>query len=155
MGKWLKRVAVIVSTLILVLLIGCSAVMDGITPAYIEKTAAEYAGVEDITEFLPYTTLWDLRKLIRKLDYTHQAKQIMIARLLEDDTIQYDFLKDSTTLSLQGALQFQDTFFNPSGPIGMLFPALTAGTLGALLIRRPGDKTKEEYDTAVNGNKTV
>lgn len=141
---------VVVSTVILVVMFGCSAFQDGITPAYIEQDAAKYAGLIDITEFLPYTTLWDAKKLDRLMDHVHQTNQMDLARMLEDDNVKYGFLKDATVSHIQSAVAFQDTFFNPTGPIGMLVPALTAGTLGAFLISKPSDKKKIEE--LKNGN---
>ena len=147
----LRKSIATVAALLLVLMIGCSAVMDGVTPCYIESEAAIYAGVEDTSEFLPYTTLWDAKKLDNEMDYMHQVNQITIARLLEDDNVVYSHLKDITTQHNLAAVALQNTIFDPAGPIGMLFPALFAGTAGALLIRRPGDKTKKEFDEVKNG----
>lgn len=146
MSKTFKTIIVTVTSAILVLFVGCSAMMDGVTPAYIDKNAAEYAKVDDVTEFLPYTTLWDAKKVENNLNYYHQLNQIELARLLEDDTVEYNFLKDITAQHIQSAIELQNTLFDPSGPIGLLFPALFGGTLGALLIKRPGDKSPKELN---------
>lgn len=155
MNKWLKRLIVSVCTIGLIIMIGCSAVQDAITPAYILPEAAVYADVNDTSEFMPYTTLWDLNNLDRRLDFAHQANQNVLGRMLEDDNLEYAFLKDAVTTSQQSAAAFKETVFSPSGPIGLMFPAVFGGLLGTFLIKRPGDKTKEEFETAVNNNAKV
>lgn len=140
-------------------MIGCSAMQDAITPAYILPEAAVYADVNDTSEFMPYTTKWDLLKVDRYLDYKHQLIQIDVGRMLEDDNLTYAFLKDAATASLQSATQLQQTIFSPTGPIGLMFPALFAGVLGTMAggkyIKRAGDKTKEEFELALKNNNKV
>ncbi len=143
MSKKIKATMVIMSSLTLIILLGCAAVMDLATPCFIEPDAAVYAD-ENITSFLPFTTLWDAEKVDKKMDYAHQIKQLDYARLMEDDVLKYGFLKNAGTVNMQSAAEFQKVMFTPEGPIGLLIPMLSGGTLGALLIKRPGDKKADE-----------
>ena len=140
--KWTKIIGVTLSALGLVVLFGCAAIMNVATPCFIEEEAAIYAD-EETTSFLPFTTLWDAKRIDLRMDYRHQINQIGLARALENDTMQYGFLKGVQTPHIMAAQEFQQAIFTPEGPLGLLLPTLAGGTLGALLIRRPGDTKKE------------
>lgn len=141
MTKWIKRITVTVSALVLIVLFGCSAVMDAVTPCYIEPEAIRYADANP-TSFMPFTTLWDAHRIDSMMGYKHILNQVEKNRLLEDDDMKYSFLKNVQAVHKQGAQALQETVFSPEGPIGLLFPTLFGGTLGALLIKRPGDVKK-------------
>ncbi len=51
-----------------------------------------------------------------------------------------------------GARQLQQRLFSPTGSVGMIMTTLFGGTLGSLLIKRPGDKSKKEVELE-NGTK--
>jgi len=146
MKNWLKNLLIIVASLGLAIIIGCSAMMDGVTPAVIEPEAADYAG-RPIKKFMPYTSLLDAQRIDAWVDYVHLKRQASFAREAEDDLAWVSFLKDRAAFHKANAMQFQQMVFSPEGPIGLLFPSLFAGTLGALLIKRPGDKSKKEIET--------
>lgn len=144
--KWLKSFAVTVSAFGLIVLIGCSAVMDAVTPCYIEPDAGIYAE-QDLVSWLPFTTLFDAERVDTKVDLTHQLNQLDLLRLIEDDNIRYGFLKDAAIAHIQGAREFQKTVFSPEGPIGLLGTTIMGGTLGALLINTPKKKENEKQNT--------
>ncbi len=139
----MKKLTITIATMIILVMFGCSAMMDAVTPCYIEPEAAEYADANS-TGFLPFTTLFDAYRIDNKMDYIHERKQLDYARLAEDDTLKYGHLKNTHTVNIQGGLDFQQTAFTPEGPIGLLLPTLAGGTLGALLIKRPGDTKKNK-----------
>lgn len=144
-----------VATLTVVALIaflGCASVMDIATPAYIDPCSVEYAG-EKATGATPFTNLWDARRVDAKMDFVHTAKQIDFLRLMEDDKLQYMFLKGGLTLHITAAEEFQAAVFSPTAPIGLMVTGLGFGTLGALLIKRPGDKSKKQIETENNKEK--
>ena len=53
-----------------------------------------------------------------------------------------DHLKSIQNENMALALQVKETVFTPTGPIGLALTTLFGGTMGALLIPRPGDKKK-------------
>jgi len=140
----LKKIIIGLCVFGLAMMLGCASMMDMITPAYISKEAMVYSDA-NIPHYLPYTSLFDARHLEYSLDYTH------LLNTLKEDA-EYGFHKQITKLHISAAESFQQKMFSPTGPIGLMFPTLFGGVLGSLLIRRPGDKTKEEFEVAVNGN---
>lgn len=141
MNKKLKALIITICAIGLVALFGCSAVMDLATPCHIEPELIEYVD-EEPTSYLPFTTLWDADRLSAKFDYLHQVKQIDYQRLAEDDNIFVDYITSVQSKHVVGAKQFQKTVYTPNGPVGLLATTLFGGTIGAILIPRPGDKKK-------------
>lgn len=141
MTKKLKALIVVFCTIGLVALFGCSAVMDLATPCHIEPDLIKYVD-EKPTSYLPFTTLWDAERLGSKFDYLHQVKQIDYQRLAEDDNIFVDYITSVQGRHIVSAKQFQKTVYTPNGPVGLALTTLFGGTLGAVLIPRPGDKKK-------------
>lgn len=138
----LQKLLIVVTALSLILMFGCSLFQNAITPCYIEEDAAIYAA-EPLTELLPYTSLLDAERIDSKVDYKHQLNQVDLNRLMEDDDMKYDFLKDRSTIHITAAKEFKQTMFSPEGPVGLLLPTLFGGVLGGLLIKRPQEKELE------------
>jgi hypothetical protein len=154
MNKLRITVIIIVSALLIGFL-GCSAMLDGVTPCYIDPAIGEYTEA-DMLIFTPYTSLWDAKRLNAALDYKHILNKTELSNLLEKEGLEHKFLSDSLMVSMAGAKEFQDTVFNPSGPIGLLIPTLFGGVLGSLIISKPGDKKRiVELETKLNDTKTV
>lgn len=139
--KKIWKLVIAIATMGIIIMLGCAAVMDGVTPCELEEGAVLYSS-QPKTKYVPWTTLLDSKRIDAWLDYKHEEKQIDYRRLAEDDSHWYGFLKDRTTLYQQGAMEFQQTVFSPEGAIGLLIPTLFGGTLGALLIPRLGEKEK-------------
>jgi len=114
------------------LFIGCSAIQDAITPTYVDKAAAEWSQ-QPTTMFLPYTTLWDAKRIVAAMDFRFATEKI-----------RYGYYSGIMSLSIAGGEELKQTLFSPTGPIGLLATTVGGGTLGALLIERPGDKSKKE-----------
>ena len=132
-----SKIQVFVVSLIvfgLAVFLGCASIQDAITPCYISPTSLKYARAEPTT-FLPFTTLWDAKRVNAKMDYIHLSNQTV-------DELQYKFLKGLGIVHMAAAQEFQSTIFSPTGPIGLLFPALAGGSLGTFLLSKPSDKKK-------------
>jgi len=118
----------------LAVMFGCSAIQDVITPTYVSEEAAEWANTT--TKLLmPYTTLWDAKRVGAAIDY-----KITIERF------KGGYYKSMTNLSILAGEEIKTTLFSPEGPVGLLLPMLFGGGLGAMLIKRPGDKSKKEVE---------
>ena len=126
---------------VLVGFLGCAGFQDALTPCYIDREIGEYAE-DDMTSFVPFTSLFDAKRLKRRMDYVHEMNQEQISRLHVDDIMVYSFLNDSITIGMKDSSQLQETIFSPSGPLGLLIPTLLGGTLGATLISKPSDRKK-------------
>ena len=113
---------------------GCSAVQDVIVPTYVDEGAATWADVPT-KMLMPYTTLFDAKRVASAIDYK-----------LTIEKIKGGYYKGITNLSILGGEEIKATMFSPDGPIGLLLPTLFGGTLGAMLIKRPGDKSKKELE---------
>jgi len=139
------------SLVLLVCVVGLLAVFTGgclqdlLTPIHLEKEVINYSQTEP-TSYLPWPTLWDAQRVKHHIDYQHQLTQLVYKRLQQDDSLQYSFVVNSIATSMTEAENFQGTFFDPKGSIGMALAALFAGVPCALFIKRPGDKSKKELE---------
>ena len=126
MNEKVKALIVSICIFGLAVILGCASVMDAITPCYIPQEVIDVTGIDiPVISHMPYTSLFDARYVKTKLDY------------------QYLLHNNLMTASIYASEQFQQTLFSPTGPIGLLFPTLFGGALGAILIKRPGDIKKE------------
>lgn len=151
MKSWIKKTLVTMCTVVLVVMIGCAAMMNAVTPCFIEPEVIKDAN-ESPTSFMPFTTLWDAERIINKFDYNFQVGQIGLIRLIEDKKMRRDFFRGLQMVHVGGAQEFQKTIFSPEGVVGILVPSLAIGTIGALLIKRPGDKSAKEVEEIVKHN---
>lgn len=133
MNKKQKTLTVLM-VMCLAVMFGCSAFQDVITPTYVNEEAAEWAGISPKL-IMPYTTLWDAKRVGAAIDYK-----------LTIERIKGGYYKGITNLSILAGEEIKTTLFSPEGPVGLLLPTLFGGTLGALLVKRPGDKSKKEVD---------
>ena len=140
----MRKVIIVLAGILAVALVGCSAMMDAVTPCVIEPGIIDYSGIDDASQFLPFTTLWDAERIDRAADHCHLVNQTSIARKIEDDTIRYDFLKKINTLNIANARQLEESIFSAESPVGLGLSMLLGGTFGALAIKRPGDVSEKE-----------
>ncbi|KKM21306.1 hypothetical protein LCGC14_1636790 [marine sediment metagenome] len=138
---------IIASVLILGLaaLFGCSAFQDALIPCYVPPASMDYADA-NATSFFPWTTIFDARRIDMKMDFVHRLNQLQ-------DNLKYGFLKGLNAFHIQAAEEMQAAIFSPEGPIGLLLPTIMGTGIGALLIKRPGDKSKKEVELEANNRK--
>ena len=129
-----QKTLTILMVMCLAVMFGCSALQDVITPTFVSEKAAEWAGTTPKL-FMPYTTLWDAKRVGAAIDYK-----------LTIERIKGGYYKNMTNLAIFAGEELKTTLFSPEGPIGLLLPTLFGGALGAMLIKRPGDKSKKEVD---------
>lgn len=153
-GKWLNRLVILITTVFLLCFLGCMMAQDLVTPCYIDPAAAEYAKLPTKSINPLYTTLWDAKRIQLHMDYQHQLIQIDLMRQLQDDDLQVDFIRDAHLTHIEAAEEFQKTMFSADSLPSLLVTGLGFGTLGALTIKRPGDKSAKQIK-AENGNGKV
>jgi len=146
--RWYQKLLVLMCSIVLVTVLGCSAWMDGLTPAHIDEAAIEYSDSNPHL-YLPYTSLWDAKRIQREMMYVHQTEQVRLARKLEDDKLRFAYLRNAMETNISSAEELRDTLFSPTGPLSLLFAAVPSLALGAYLIPRPSDKKRiSELETA-------
>ena len=137
-----QKVITWLCVVVLTVILGCSAFQDAITPCYIPPTALDYVGEDDGTSFLPWTTLFDLKRIDMLVDFIFAIKKI-----------EHGYIKGIDAFHIAAGEQLKTLLFSPTGPIGLLLPALTGGVLGTMLLSKPSDKKKiVELEKKVNGN---
>jgi len=128
MKKLLQTTVIILAGIIALVFIGCTTVQDAITPCYIPPELGKFVD-EPMTSFVPYTTVFDAERILRKMQY----------------------LASGLRISIIGAREFQRNVFNPTGPLGLLLVGGPMCALGAYGISKPKDK--KEIEELRNGKK--
>jgi len=123
----------------LVAMFGCSMVQDAFVPCNIEQEAIVYSGQKP-TSWVPWTTLYDGNRILEWIDFNHLQYQLACNRMKEDDKLVHGKIVGRLTVSIDQSTSFKSKVFSPTGAIGMAFPALFAGTFGALFINTPKKK---------------
>lgn len=141
MKKWLKYIGVALLVIGELALIGCAMAPDLVIPCWIEPEAAEYADV-NIPGLLPYTTLHDARQVARGMNFKHLTSQTAILRDLDDENLRYNYLNNAHSLYMRQSEQLKENVFSPTGPIGILLSGGILGTMGIVLVDRPGTRQK-------------
>jgi len=131
LSKILQTTVISLAALILVVLMGCSMALDAITPCYIPSELARMVDEPLTTWPIPYTSVFDAERILRKLY----------------------FLGEGLNISIAGSREFQVTVLNPTGPLGLLMVGGPALALGALGISKPKDK--KTIEGLKNGKKKV
>jgi len=119
----------------LTVIFGCASIRDAVTPAYIPPEVINAVGVElPLISWMPFTSLFDARYVKTKMYY------------------QYLLYNNLMTTSITASEAFQQKIFSPGGVIGLMFPTLMGGALGAMLLSKPDDKKKIiELEKKING----
>jgi len=121
----LRKLIIWICILGLTTILGCAAFQDAITPCYIPEEVIESVDVNlPLISWMPYTSLFDAKYVKTKMYF------------------QYLLYNNLMTASIQSSEAFQQKIFSPEGPLGLMLPTIFGGTLGALLISKPGDKKK-------------
>jgi len=118
MKKLLKTTAIVLIGLIALVFVGAGCMQDVATPTYVDQDAAEWAGVPTKL-FLPWSTLWDAKRLANAIDYK-----------LTIERIKGGYYKSITNLSILAGNELKNTLFKPDGLISLLMiggPFLYAG----------------------------
>lgn len=127
----------------LVAMFGCALVQDAVVPLNIEQEAIEYSGQEP-TSWVPWTTLYDGNRILEWIEFNHLQYQLACDRMKEDDKLIHGKIVGRLNVSIDQADSFKSKVFSPDGAIAMAFPMLFGGAFGALFIKRPGDKSKND-----------
>lgn len=137
MKKLLQTTIIILAGIISLVFIGAGCIQDIITPAYVNVDAAEWADVPT-NLFLPWSTLWDAKRLSNAIDYK-----------LTIERIKGGYYKDITNLSILAGEDFKNTIFAPDGLLSLLLIGGPTFAAGSFLISKPKDR--KEIEVLKNG----
>lgn len=139
MKKLLQTTVIVLAGLIAVVFIGAGCVQDVVTPCYISEEVAEWANVPTKL-FMPYTTLWDARRVANAIDYK-----------LTIEKIKGGYYKNITNISILASEEFKGVVFAPDGFLSLLLIGGPTLALGAYGVSKPKDK--KEIERLKNGAK--
>jgi len=138
MKKLLQTIVIVLAGLVTLLFVGAGCMQDIVTPAYINESAAEWANVPTKL-FMPYTTLWDAKRVAIAIDY-----KITIER------IKGGYYKNIINLSVLAGEELKNTIFAPDGLLSLLMIGGPTFAAGSLFVSKPKDK--KEIEKLKNGN---
>lgn len=130
MKKLLKTTIITLVGAIVLLFVGAGCIQDGVTPAYVNEDAAEWANVPTKL-FLPYTTLWDAKRVAYAIDYKFSLERIRCG-----------YYQNVMNLSITAGEELKNTLFSPDGILSLLMIGGPMCALGAYGISKPKDKKR-------------
>ena len=134
--KWIKKLPMVLVGLLLLALLGCTALLAVITPGHVPPMLIKYAKAEP-TSYMPFTTLWDLQRITRLADWEFKKEQL-----------KYGFIKELSQIHQFAAKELQTKFMMPAISGLMSMGALGVGWFG---MSKPSDKKKIIEIEAKNG----
>ncbi len=154
-GRIYEITLLILAMIFLTLLIGCAALQNAVTPAYVDKPALKYIQDQNIPCDVPrfwWMSISDAETVDKLLDYSHDQRQVMFERAKEDDRSWYAIVKGQHKENLAGAYALRQQLFTPEGAVGLLSTTGLGLIVGALGISKPSDKREIEKLKNGNGN---
>ncbi len=152
MKKFLLYV-VMVASLAVLGLVGCSSLVESVVPARVSLKALSYVGADanEYSPMLPYFSLTDAKELKRDVLITHRDIQFDYKTAIQKDKYAKSDSLKSVEQNIAESTQLLDTVMSgtqylPGAP-GLALAALGL-TGGGMLIKRPGDKSKTEFNEA-------
>ena len=141
MKKLLQATIIVLAGVISLVFIGAGCVQDAVTPAYVSEDAAEWANVPTKL-FLPYTTLWDAKRVANAIDYKFSLERIRCG-----------YYQNVMNISILAGEELKGTIFSPDGILSLLLIGGPTFAAGSLLISKPADRKKIK-DFEVNNGKS-
>ena len=141
----LKTLTAILCLAAFVALMGACAVQDYLVPCYIDERVGEYTGAP-LTNGL-YTTIADAKRLGKEMNYVSVEKREALLQEVEKNSRLHAFMVDILSDNLIDANVLRETVFGPTGIVSAMTGLLGLGA-GAMFIKRPGDRRKEEVENA-------
>ncbi len=148
------KLVITILAVAMVLLAGCAALKNGVTPAIIPQRSAEYADIQDQVGQNPLgiETLRDVELTKQEIIIVHRTNQLDLKRLAEDDKYAYQDALAFIEVAIQESYQLQSILIGSESSPGLLmtlFPAAMALYAGRTFMKRPGDFDMDEVDRIV------
>ncbi len=145
-GRKVVTVLLVLAFIFGVSLMGCSAVMNKVTPLPVSSVMGDFME-EDIPQLWGFTTLDVAQDILMRARIKHRNAMILLKRDLHDNDLGYADLKTYLIPAIEASKEFQDVVVgsagNPlsiAGLLAMGAPALLAG----MSIKRKQDYTPEQ-----------
>ena len=152
----MKKLMVVISLVLIVVGLGCTAMSHYVTWAEIDRNAVEYAIDAGVAEPNDYDDWWTnivtLERLERDVDGGHKIVQLNLKQLIQKDDLEYSIHKDMVSTDLAVAFQREKLLFGETGLLSMGLGLMGFGGLTGLLglmRKRPGDITAPEMEQAL------
>lgn len=153
MRKWKVYLIVLVGLGCLTIL-GCSSLMDSITPTRIAADAITYTGMDanDLGNVFHYTSLMDAKDVRNNIVVTHRTSQLDFKRAIEDDNLAFNDALALTNMYITEAEEWRALIIGsneqPFSVLGVL-AGLGFGGVGTIIggryIKRKKDFTPSEH----------
>jgi len=150
-------ITTIISLIIFLGAIGCTALSHYVIPAKIDSAAVKYvvdAGIiEDANEYLlGYPNMVKAEQLNADIDVAHSKNQFELQQEIQNDNFEYSIYKSIVNNNFMEASKIEEKLFGEKGLIsmglGILGLSAFTGVLG-LMRKRPGDITPQEMQLAI------
>lgn len=151
----MKKVVVIISVLLMLGGLGCAALSEFLTPAEIDGGAVKYvvdAGVADTNDYTGYPNLLKANRLVKDIDAAHVLNKQELEQAIQRDDTAHSILYGRAYTNQQTSIQREGMLFGETGLLSLGMSMLGAGGFAGflgLMRRRPGDISKEEYESAM------
>lgn len=152
----MRKVMVVISLVLIMVGLGCTALSHYVTYTDIDKDAVKYAvkaGVADVNDYDDWwTNIVTAERLKRDVDGGHKIIQLNLKQLIQKDDLEYSIHKDTVANDLAIGLQREALLFGETGLLSMGLSMVGAGGFAGLLglmRKRPGDITAPEMEQAL------
>lgn len=147
---------VILSLVLIMLGLGCTAMSRYVTYAEIDQDAVEYAVDAGVADGNDYDDRWTnivlAERLEQDIDDGHKIIQLDLKQLIQKDDLEYSIHKDVVANNLAVAFQREELLFGETGLLSLGLSMAGFGSLTGLLglmRKRPGDITAPEMEQAL------
>lgn len=152
----MQKVMVVISLVLIMLGLGCTAMSRYVTYAEIDRDAVEYAvdtGVADVNDYDDWwTNIVMVERLKSDVDSGHKIIQLNLKQLIQKDDLEYSIHKDVVATDLAIGLQREKLLFGETGLLSLGLSMVGFGGLTGLLglmRKRPKDWTPEEVESTL------
>jgi hypothetical protein len=152
----MKKAMVVMSLVLIMLGLGCTALSRYVTYAEIDRDAVKYAVDAGVADTNDYCSRWPnivlAERLEKDIDGGHKKIQLNLKQLIQKDDLEYSIHKDVVANNLAVAFQREELLFGETGLLSLGLSMAGFGTLTGLLglmRKRPGDITAPEMEQAL------
>jgi len=146
------NVGLVLVMVIALTVLGCSTLMNHVTPAAIDKSVTDYVGQEVPSKF-GFTSLYFAKQLEMRANIKHRTDQLKLLRLAQDDDLYYADAIQYIQGSIAESQAIQDMVVgsegNPFSLMGLL-AGMAPGLMVGRAMKRKGDLSPEEAKTFAN-----
>jgi len=149
----MKQIMIVLSLILIIAGLGCTALSTLVTPAEVDRDALRYAvdaGIADFNDYDAwYPNLDEAERLVQDVDAANLLNQQDLQHRMDKDNTLHGIHRGVTVGNRQAGRQREETLFGETGilslGLSMIGAGGFAGVLG-LMRKRPGDITPQEME---------